>query len=196
MKWTPYIIEKTSESRKFGIKEKSKPITQERFLCLLRESVEFIDFYNETLAASGYEAFFWENRPVTHNTLGDSYECSLINTQFLTNRTPDRQTFSQYFKTGKQVVSFPNRGGDAMLIVPCPDQEKPGYTHVGTFVRQAGEDQIVAFWKTVGEQTLKAIGQEPKWLSTSGLGVYWLHVRIDSRPKYYQTEEYKRLNAG
>jgi len=29
------------------------------------------------------------------------------------------------------------------------------------------------------------------WLSTSGLGVGWLHVRLDSRPKYYTYEPYK-----
>lgn len=31
----------------------------------------------------------------------------------------------------------------------------------------------------------------PIWLSTSGLGVYWLHVRLDTRPKYYNHDEYK-----
>ena len=29
------------------------------------------------------------------------------------------------------------------------------------------------------------------WVSTSGLGVYWLHVRLDSYPKYYQHAPYK-----
>lgn len=148
------------------------------------------------MAESGYGAFFWENKPVTFDTLADRYECNLINTQFLASMTPDLQTFSQYFKEEKQVVTFPNRGGDAMLVVPCPDEEKPGYTHIGIFVRQAGEDQIETFWRTVGDQTLKAIGQEPRWLSTSGLGVYWLHARIDSSPKYYQTVEYKVMDAG
>jgi hypothetical protein len=28
-------------------------------------------------------------------------------------------------------------------------------------------------------------GDTPFWLSTSGLGVYWMHVRIDVAPKYY-----------
>jgi hypothetical protein len=28
------------------------------------------------------------------------------------------------------------------------------------------------------------------WLSTSGLGVAWLHIRLDSTPKYYQHQPY------
>ena len=32
----------------------------------------------------------------------------------------------------------------------------------------------------------------PVWTSTSGLGVYWLHVRLDSRPKYYQHQPFKK----
>lgn len=32
----------------------------------------------------------------------------------------------------------------------------------------------------------------PLWVSTSGLGVSWLHVRLDSRPKYYTYAPYKQ----
>jgi len=28
-------------------------------------------------------------------------------------------------------------------------------------------------------------------LSTAGMGVYWLHVRLDTRPKYYQHTPYR-----
>ena len=28
-------------------------------------------------------------------------------------------------------------------------------------------------------------GAMPTWLSTAGMGVSWLHVRLDSQPKYY-----------
>ncbi|MDF9799652.1 hypothetical protein OKW21_004915 [Catalinimonas alkaloidigena] len=31
-------------------------------------------------------------------------------------------------------------------------------------------------------------------MSTSGLGVYWLHIRLDSRPKYYQFDPYRKLS--
>lgn len=31
----------------------------------------------------------------------------------------------------------------------------------------------------------------PFWLSTAGMGVSWLHVRLDERPKYYRFQEYR-----
>src|SRR5437773_8006599 len=36
----------------------------------------------------------------------------------------------------------------------------------------------------------------PRWLNTEGTGVFYLHVRIDSRPKYYSWEEYKEFKAN
>ncbi|MDZ7694044.1 MAG: hypothetical protein U5K69_23475 [Balneolaceae bacterium] len=91
------------------------------------------------------------------------------------------------------MVTFPNLGRDARLIAPCPLPDAPGYPHIGTFVRKAPREQIDQFWKVTATQMQQHIGSDPRWLSTSGLGVFWLHARIDSRPKYYQTDEYKRL---
>ncbi len=116
---------------------------------------------------------------------------NLIDSDFLAQRSPDSQTFHAYFKEDEEVVCFPNLGKDEQLIVPCPIKEHSVYTHIGNFIRDAGASQKHEFWKQVGEETLKHIGEEPRWLSTSGLGVFWLHVRIDSYPKYYQTEDYK-----
>ncbi|MGB1216866.1 MAG: DUF6940 family protein [Saprospiraceae bacterium] len=33
------------------------------------------------------------------------------------------------------------------------------------------------------------------WLSTAGLGVYWLHIRMDNRPKYYKHKAYKEIES-
>ncbi len=77
------------------------------------------------------------------------------------------------------------------MIVPTPVGEESIYNHLASFVRSAPKKQTLEFWKKVGEEYDKKIGQETKWLSTAGLGVYWLHVRIDSRPKYYRFKKYK-----
>jgi len=34
------------------------------------------------------------------------------------------------------------------------------------------------------------LADTPLWLSTAGLGVSWLHVRLDTRPKYYRHRVY------
>ena len=42
-------------------------------------------------------------------------------------------------------------------------------------------------------QSLEAQEQPDQnvWLSTSGLGVVWVHVQLDSSPKYYQYASFR-----
>jgi hypothetical protein len=117
----------------------------------------------------------------------------LVNSNYLAGKSPQPETFRQYYKKKESIVTFPNLGRDALLVVPCPTMEEKHYTHLGNFVRSGGQKQIDDFWRVTAEKMIASIGKEPKWLSTSGLGVFWLHARIDSTPKYYQTEEYKKL---
>lgn len=71
------------------------------------------------------------------------------------------------------------------------------YTHLASFLRGAPSEQVHTLWQRVGmelEARLVAQGARdiPTWTSTSGLGVSWLHVRLDSRPKYYQYRPFKQ----
>lgn len=191
--WTAFEIVSTSQNIRFGIKEDGSPISNRKFLQLLSDSKMFRTFYNQFLADSDFEAFFWENKPISDQTLDGEYECNIINTNFLAGRSPDSQTFSDYFNESENIVTFPNLAKDAELIVPCPKKENSSYTHIGNFVRKAGENQIDDLWKVTGSETLRSIDSKPRWLSTSGLGVFWLHIRIDTIPKYYQTTEYKKV---
>ena len=81
------------------------------------------------------------------------------------------------------------------MVVPTPIAENNIYTHLANFVRQAPADQIDVFWKTVGEECIKNISEKNIWLSTHGLGIYWLHVRVDTVPKYYHFREYRNYGA-
>ncbi|CAN5226045.1 hypothetical protein BH23BAC3_BH23BAC3_28340 [soil metagenome] len=191
--WQFIETESTSSQTTLRIQENNSQISHKRFLNLLSESDEFRNRYNSRLAECKFEAFFWENKSMTHQHLDETYEFKLINSDYLTGVSPDSRTFRQYFDPGCEVVDFPNIGGDAHLIVPCPGNSTAPYTHIGNFVRDAQEHQIQQLWKRVGSKTLSIINTKPRWLSTSGLGVYWLHVRIDSVPKYYQTEGYKQM---
>lgn len=189
--WSIKPIESSESIIKFGISDDKNRISHSLFLELLQGNTTFRSFYNEFLISLAFEAFFWENKPLTKSNLGEEYECNVIKSDLLAGKNPDAHTFSSYFKKDKQVVAFPNLGKDALLIAPCPVSENQGYAHIGSFIRNAPESQIQEFWKRTGDEMLNHIGDKPKWLSTSGLGVFWLHVRIDSYPKYYQTEEYK-----
>ena len=100
------------------------------------------------------------------------------------------------------MVTFPNLGKDALLVSPCFSKkwEKDAYTHLANFVRFGPEDQVSYFWKTVGQSVIGEVnnlGNYNKskrgsvWLSTNGMGVSWLHCRLDSSPKYYQFDDYR-----
>jgi hypothetical protein len=119
-----------------------------------------------------------------------------------------------------QVATFSNLGRDAVLVAPCPlapatssappSSSAPAYgeyAHLAPFVRRAPAAQVHAFFQAVGAAALARLelnaadatsrattsSAKPVWLSTSGLGVFWLHVRLDDRPKYYTYAPFKRL---
>ncbi|WP_421774132.1 DUF6940 family protein [Gracilimonas sp.] len=189
--WNILEIESTDDHHKFRIAHQEKPISNQHFLELLNEERDFRTFYKNVLKELPFEAFFWENKPMSSSSIHREYECNVINSDFLAGKSADFNTFSSYFKTEQDVVSFRNLGNDAQLIAPCPIEEHSGYAHIGTFIREAPESQIQNLWKRTGEEMLDAVEDEPRWMSTSGLGVFWLHIRIDSVPKYYQTSAYK-----
>lgn len=192
--WKAAEKESDRKSRKFSFLEGDDLLSNRQFLKLLSDDSAFRSFYNQYLAGIGFDAFFWENKPMTSSNLKEAYECNVINSDFLARTSPDYHTFSPYFNKEEEVVSFSNLGHDARLIAPCPVNDNQGYAHIGSFIRQAPESQMHQLWKQTAKEMLHQMGDEPRWLSTSGSGVFWLHIRIDSVPKYYQTQEYKTFN--
>ena len=155
----------------------------------------------QSMQSCPYKAYFFECPPVSQSTLASrDFEYVLIDSPELdriTNRpTPD--SFADYISFGRgtnQVASFYNLGGDALLVSPCQAVTDPVvYTHLSQFSRLAPKEQQVNLWKDVARglrSRLEKDGRRNYWLSTSGLGVYWLHIRIDQVPKYYNWLEYK-----
>ena len=182
-----------NQTSQYKITQQDQLITVADFISLLQVSTEFIDFYVEGLKMSPYEGYFWEVPPMTEKQLHKSFEFVLVNSPSLPRVKPSKLAFQQYFDKDKLVVDFPNLSGDAHLVVPTPRGEDQVYTHLANFVRLASEDQIFAFWQAVGKAYKIAMDSNSKWLSTAGLGVYWLHVRIDTRPKYYRHQLYKEF---
>ncbi|MCF6320084.1 MAG: hypothetical protein L3J83_12560 [Proteobacteria bacterium] len=85
-----------------------------------------------------------------------------------------------------------NLGKDTRLVIPTKKTDKEIYNHMGRFIRLADEKQIVEVFKRVGQSTAKEIEEQKLiWLNTAGLGVIWLHIRMDTKPKYYKTIRYK-----
>jgi hypothetical protein len=80
--------------------------------------------------------------------------------------------------------------------VPCPRAKLEASTHLAAFVRAAPIEQVHELWRTLAVAIQGRLGTSPIWLSTAGLGVHWLHVRLDSRPKYYRHRPYMVAGDG
>ena len=182
-------------------------------------SSEIHAFFNSILRQhfdGNSEAYFFECPAVTLSNIHRDFEFVLILSEALGKSEADCKAFEDHLmkeKTVDGVVSFLNIGGDASLVVPCPThlsnfvprrgskpkigmEELRRYAHLAAFQRDAPVSQVKALWQKVfGELLIKLQTQynseELKiWLSTSGLGVPWLHVRLDTTPKYYNWEPY------
>lgn len=103
--------------------------------------------------------------------------------------------FAAHFRDDASAVAFDNLGGDARLVAPCPGTDGAAYQHLAAFVRAAPADAAHALIARVGEEVLRVRGDAPRWVSTAGDGVAWLHVRLDARPKYYVHAPYRSTDA-
>ncbi len=49
-----------------------------------------------------------------------------------------------------------------------------------------------ALLREIGRAVATHVGHDALWVSTAGLGVSWLLVRLDARPKDYRHAPYER----
>jgi len=154
----------------------------------------FCGWYTQLLADVPGEAFFWEHPALHDRTLDANAEFVLIDAPPLAGERADPRAFASHFAAAgnADVAVFANLGGDALLLAPCP-RGSPGYPHLGAFLRAAPAGQVRALWRETARSFARLDSAEPVWLSTSGLGVPWLHLRFDRFPKYYQHVAYKSL---
>jgi hypothetical protein len=242
--------------------------------------IRAIELLNEIIRTSPYTALFWETPAVAsyHQYQTQRFEFVLVNapelhdmTVFDNKNQHDIHPFikplaSQQSKNhNPYAASFPNLGGDAVLIVPkyiandddnnnnnnsmvdtvSPNAASGGivaphtarYAHLANFIRyhhslpsstsaetnQQHRHMVYAVWQMVahtydaqirtrfasdpqdeiGSSNQRREGLDTKnsqpqrqglWLSTSGLGVLYLHFRIDTVPKYYSHVPYKTIH--
>jgi hypothetical protein len=180
---------------KFYVDLESSPISFSEILSRWQNDPGFRTFFTTLLADAPFSAFRWETPPITAATAHRPFEFVLLNSPGLATK-PDADAFAEYFPraSGKEsVVSFPNLGNDAILVVPCPRGRMSAYGHLAAFVREAPESQKHSLWELVGRVVEKKLGPTAVWLSTAGAGVSWLHVRLDNRPKYYGYGPYRSV---
>lgn len=172
-----------------------------RFLALLAEDAQFRDLFIDTLAGCPYDAFFFECVPVDASSAHSTpFEFVLVESNELMRfRRPDLHSFEEHFRAHRdsQVAVFHNLGGGARLVVPQPiAEDKHLYIHFKSFIANADREQKHEVLLAVARAMQARLSKRPRdkvWLSTSGLGVPYLHIRLDDYPKYYSYTPYKRL---
>jgi hypothetical protein len=185
-----------SDGQRVAVDLRARPAAFSEVVRSWESDADFRSWFNSILAAAPYSAFRWETPAVTSVSINRPFEFVLLDSPGLASR-PDPNAFADHYAGGVNGVTvFPNLGGDATLIVPCPVAEASAYGHLASFVRLAPEWQRHALWLAVGKALDRRLGDKPVWLSTAGAGVSWLHVRLDDRPKYYGFAPYRRSDYG
>lgn len=186
---------KNRRGLRFYIDMEKNPAAFSDVIHAWKDEAGFRSFFNAALADAPYSAYRWETPPVSPETIHQSFEFVLVDSPSLARR-PNPVPFAKHFNQSpeKDVLVFPNLGGDALLIVPRKKTTMSAYGHLAAFTREAPESQRHLLWQTVGESMLRQLdSSRPVWLNTAGGGISWLHVRLDERPKYYVYGPYRQM---
>ena len=155
-----------------------------------RTDESFVADWVARFAEIPFDAYCFETPPLTKKMLGEPFECVFVDSPLLAQQEPDPHPFQEHFRNSNGSVAFQSLGKDALLIAPCPTNQSTCYTHLAAFLRSASKEEARQLWKTIAQSLDERLADTPIWLSTAGLGVSWLHVRLDTRPKYYRHHAY------
>ncbi|MFT6130708.1 MAG: hypothetical protein ACJATN_002439 [Neolewinella sp.] len=160
-----------------------------------RDNAAFREFYWATLLKHGGNGCFWEHPCLNRETVDQIYECVITQTDAFSKRTANFRPFARAVSPGKRISIFPNLSGEALLVVPNqPEDISFNGRDLISFLQTAPTDLIHDLWKSIGQETAKAIAADApfQYLSTHGLGVLWLHIRLEEQPKYYHHRPYRQ----
>jgi hypothetical protein len=193
-------------SKKFSFAVDGKELSYKNVMDLLRSSnPEIVDLLTKEIKFSNYESVYWEVVPITARNFDKTKFEFVILEAYLEHRSVDGSPFYEHFthhcnEKTPSVVTFKSLNKDATMVVPCPYHDKEDndhMSHLKSFLAYSSSHEITQLWstmaRTLNEELMRNAEDPDKtlWLSTSGGGVAWLHIRIDTRPKYYNHREYK-----
>ncbi|WP_020568789.1 DUF6940 family protein [Neolewinella persica] len=184
----------TVKSSLLQLQENGRPLAFTDVIKHWQDSAPFREFYTDTLLKHGGNGCFWEHPRLNKLTANQAYECVITQTDAFSLRTANFRPFSRAVSPGDRIATFPNLSGEALLVVPNPSDEiNFNGRDLISFLRTAPDDFIHDLWENIGQETAKAIATDApfQYLSTHGLGVLWLHVRLEQGPKYYHHRAYR-----
>jgi hypothetical protein len=156
-----------------------------------KQNIQFICIFLDVLRKFPSSTYFFECVSVNHlNVKIKNFEFVLISANIPQKNDPSR--FLQYFSKNCSVVSFLTLHKDSKLIVPCHQYSEKNYSSLGPYIRQDLTQQYLDLFQKIGYEMLSLLKLKTNsiWLNTHRLGVNWLHIRLDSKPKYYHYQPY------
>jgi hypothetical protein len=192
------------EGYKYHLMIDSRQGTFQEFFHLLTTSDETLLSALQQALTYDFEAVFWECAPTTAADFPtQAFEFVVLPAPALAlrrvNMSPFREKFAQ--DNGSGVVAFSNLGGDSTLVVPCPRnaqqtdvvenvvsinlKQMSHMTHLSAFLRGGEPQHVRRMWARLGAEVAavfasaaSASSTSKRWVSTSGLGVSLLHLRV------------------
>ncbi|GAB4211947.1 MAG: hypothetical protein OHK0013_34140 [Sandaracinaceae bacterium] len=179
------------------VERDGEPLGRRAFYEALRDDPSVGAGLAEIVLATGLPAVAWETAPVSRARAAEPMTQVVLPHPALARALPDPQPFAEHIASGAgtaEVRWFSNFVADAKLVVPCAPRAESDYGHLVTFLRSAPAAQREALWRLVGRLVCEHLdaSDAPLWVSTAGMAVSWVHVRLDLRPKYYRTEAFRQ----
>jgi len=127
--------------------------------------------------------FMWKCKPVSKLSDKFTYQFKIAKFPLIQDLNSFSEHFKKYKKSNK-VINFYNLSKSTQLIVPYPNENK-NYSHFQLFLQNASNEQQANLWKKIGNVLIEEINNNTKiWLSTHGLGINYIHIRIKASPDY------------
>jgi len=162
-------------------------------------NLQFVKSFIEVLTNCKFNEYYLEFNPVSYSTLDKRiFEFVLVKTKICLNA--DFTPFNKFNinSNTNDIRVFPNLSNTSILISPCYNKlfNIQSYAHIGIFMKNFNTKQQIDLIYTMFSvyiTTLKSKPNDFMWLSTHGKGVGWLHIRIDTQPKYITWLHYKSI---
>jgi hypothetical protein len=206
--------EKESNVLRYAATEKCKdglpePVTVERWAHLMTHNdtayaQNLALNFTEILKNAPFDAYKFETKGVTSGNAGQKqFEFVLVDYPSLYTFADAKQnadTFSEHLNClPEDAVGcvFPNLDGTSTMISPKGTAlGENTYGHLAAFVRRAPKEQVNKMWRlavqTFVDVLVASKSRDKVWFSTDGIGVAWVHFRLDPRPKYYSYKPFRQ----
>ncbi len=186
----------TGRVHRYEVLRGGEPLAWQGFLDALIQGGDAPLALSRAIVAAPFNEVFFETPPLTTATVNNDAEFVLVSAGL--HSEADSSAFSEHLSSDDQELTktFTNLRGDATLVVPTDMADDARRNYLRSFLRSAPEMQIRSFWAQAAMAIQGRMSDVPVWVSTSGGGVPWLHLRLDDRPKYYAYRPYRTAPVG